>query len=312
MTPPRSSSCSIPLALALAATTGCEIEMTLGELDDTSTTAAAGDGTEASSSATSSASNTSGVAEDTSSGVAEDTSGVAEDTSSDTDETAGAVCNPPPEDFWINVILNDEPVERDPYYRFVDADCVVQGVVEDGIYRIYTFECDEGGIPVPHELQAGSSAGPLELPLTAGTPVHLQLFKDYPIDFGGLPYVMVRDAAGDLVLGYYGGGSVPAEVGNVDAWFAPLAFELAFGDCEPEPFEEPGTMFIIDPCPAVRTRLAVDFQLGDEGIHLLDHTSGQLGPLSLFVASARHLDPVGEDTCGFAPDGFSFVAYREK
>jgi hypothetical protein len=107
----------------------------------------------------------------------------------------------------------------------------------------------------------------------------------------------------------YGGGEIPPMLGiDVAPWFSPITYALSFGDCDPEPYEAPG-MFIEEPCPAQRTRLAVDFLIGDDGIHLLDRTSGPLGPFSLFVTSARHLDPQG-DSCDLPLDAFSFVVYR--
>lgn len=304
MTRARSSNPTVSLlTLALAAASGCEIDMKLGELDDTSTSASATDDAMEASSAgsTSAASGNSGVAEDTG----------GSETGSETDETAGEACLPPPEALTFQVYFDEEPPAEDVWELVVDADCVVAGVADEGDIRFYSFECDEGDdLPVSHQLEVRRSTGPIDLPMAAGTPVHVQVARDYPIDSGGFNYVVVRDAAGELVLGWYGGGIVPEDLGvDVEAWFAPLEYALAFGDCEPVPYEDPGGSFIVDPCPAAETRLAVGFQLGDEGIHLLERTSGQLGPLSLFVPYARHLDPVAE--CHLPLDAFAFVAFRE-
>ncbi len=269
--------------------------------DTTSTTGDPG----ATSSVPASSSGTLGPTDGTSS------SGGTGSTASDTDATAGAVCEPLPEDLQVRVFINDEDPPEGSFYLVVDADCVVQTVVDAGDLRTYALECDEGGTPVPHEIEVTRSSGPIDLPMAAGTTVHLQVAKSFPIDYGGFSYLVVRDEAGDLILGHYDGGPVPPELGiDVDPWFAPLTFALAFGDCEPEPYEPPGS-FLAPPCAGPRTRLAVDFALGDESIHLLDETSGQLGPLSLFVSYARHLDPV-EDMCDLSIDAFGFVAYRER
>lgn len=307
MTPARSLLRSSPLlALALTMATGCEVDKLLGELDDTSATGSTGDGTGAPSSSSGPASG-SGVAEDTSSGAPEGTSGGGE-TSSDTDGTAGAVCDPPPESLVINVDFEAEAIPESGEL-VVDASCVVQGMVENGDTRSYTVECDEDGVAAVHELVVRRSTGPIDLPLTVGTPIHLQVARNYPIDSGLYLHVVIRDAAGELVLGQRSGRTEPGLDVDVDAWFAPLEYALAFGDCEPEPYEDPGGSFIVDPCPGAETRLAVDFQLGDDAIHLLELTSGQLGPLSIFVTSARHHPP--EEGCPLPVDRFSFVAYRE-
>lgn len=306
------------LALVLTAVTGCEIDMSLGELGDTSTstttaTTAAGEASTSSSASASSA--TSSGADETSSDGGTTSSGTGA-SSSDTGEATGTAeaCLPLPESSSIYVDMDVEQPDPDVYEVVVEADCVVTSVIVRANLRAYTLECDEGlGMPVPHELEVRRNSGPPppDLPMAVGTPVHLQLAKDYPIDSGGFTYVVVRDAAGELVLAWYGGGNVPGDLGvDLEAWFAPLEVALAFGDCEPEPYEEPGNMFIIDPCPAVETRLALDFQLGDEGIHLLDGTSGQLGPLTLLVTRALHLEPV--EDCGFEGDTFSFVAHRTR
>lgn len=309
MTLVRSSLRSAPLlALALAAVTGCEIAMTLGDLDDTSTGAAATDDDPGGSSSSSGASSgTTGMAEGTTFGgettFGETTFGETTDTGQD------PACIPPPETVIFYVYANEETVTRPPFYTVVEADCVVQGVSQDGNIGTYTLECDEDGVPTPHELEVVRNTGPLALPMEAGTPVHLQVAMDFPIDYGGFTYIVVRDAAGELILGYYGGGTLPEGIGvDLAAWFAPLEFALAFGDCDPVPYEDPGISFIQPPCPADRTPLAVDFQLGPDEIHLIEENGGQLGPLSLFVTSARHLDPLGE--CDSAIDAFSFVAYR--
>lgn len=295
--------CSSLLALALTTATGCEIDMSLGELDDTSTGAAAtGDGPGASSSGSSS--DTTGMAEGTTFGGETTVDGETTDTGQN------AACIPPPVVIF-NIYANEETVTRPPFYTVVEADCVVQAVSYDDSRGTYTLECDEGGVPTPHELEVvRNPGGPLALPMEAGTPVHLQVAMDFPIDYGGFRYIVVRDAAGELILGYYGGGTLPDDAGvDLAAWFAPLEFALAFGDCEPVPYEDPGISFIQEPCPAARTPLAVGFQLGADEIHLIERNGGQLGPLSLFVTNARHLDPVGE--CDFPIDAFSFVAYRE-
>lgn len=304
MTHPRASArAPSTLVFVLAAATGCEIDMKLGDLDDTSTSAATGDDPGASSSSSGPSSGTTDMAEGTTFGGETTVDGETTDTGQN------PACIPPPDVIIFYVYANEETVTRPPFYTVVEADCVVQSVGYDGNIGTYTLECDEGGVPMPHELEVVRNTGPLDLPMEAGTPVHLQVAMDFPIDYGGFSYIVVRDAAGELILGYYGGGTLPDGIGvDLAAWFAPLEFALAFGDCEPVPYEDPGMSFIQPPCPADRTPLAVDFQLGPDEIHLIEENGGQLGPLSLFVTSARHLDPLGE--CDSAIDAFSFVAYR--
>lgn len=305
MTLTRPMGLPLARALVLVAITGCQLDIDLGDPDDPSTTGSTGQGAGASSSSGAPGS------DDTGSPGSDGTpdTGAPGDTETQGDTEPTATCLPPPEDVVIQVFVDVPTVMRDPFYATIDAACVVQGVMEDGDRRTYPLECDEGGEPVPRVLEVLRSPGPIELPVAAGTPVHLQLVQDFPIDYGGFRYIVVRDAAGELLLGAYGGGLVPESAGiDVDEWFAPLTYALAFGDCEPEPYEDPGGSFIVEPCPAARTRLALDFQLGDASIHLLEGTSGPLGPLVLEVTSARHLDPVGE--CDFPLDAFSFVAHR--
>lgn len=293
---------------------GCEIDMKLGELDDPSTSAASttdDDPDGSSTASTTAASGHTGVAEDTSTGSA--TSGGLE-TTDDAGDTGAEVCMPLPEDLGVFVNFDAEPA-FDNWDVTMEADCTVVSVSERGNERRYLLECDEGGnAPVNHLLVVERTSGPIDLPLAAGTPIHLQVNKVDPIDTPNYHFIVVRDAAGEIVLARYQGDPALSKIPvDLDAWFAPLEHSLAFGDCEPVPPEDGGGMFIMDPCPAAETRLALDFQLGDETIHLLEHTSGQLGPLSLWVASARHLDPVGKQAEGCHPriDDYSFVAYRE-
>lgn len=305
------------VALALTAASGCQIDMKLGELDDPSSSS---DGMGSVTSTTADPGN-SGV-EDTSTGSATSmgplTSGDAETTAAtttdETTDTAAEACLPLPELLRVSVEIDVE-VPLGVWELSLDADCTVMSVTDDEDARLYAIECDEdGNAPVPHLLEVERSSGPIDLPLAVGTSIHVQVEKCYPIDYGCYDYIVVRDAAGELVLGRYDGYPVnPAVDVDVDAWFAPLEYGLGFGDCEPVPYVDMGGSFIVDPCPAAETRLAVDFQLGDEGIHLLDRTSGQLGALSLVVTGARHLDPVeGEEWCGEPVDTFAFVAYREE
>jgi hypothetical protein len=305
MTSLRAALRTSSIALSLTVAPGCEIDMSLGDLDDD--TSSTGDDGPASST-------TSGGAEGTGIDVAESTgtdSGAASDTdgttSLDSGDTDDAVCGPPPERVSFDVDFDPEAFP-DSGELAVDADCVIQGVAD---VRTYAIECNEGGMAVPHELTVRRTSGPLDLPLAVGASFHLQAYREYPIDGLIRRYVAVRDTAGELVLGWNNDGTPPANLGfDVDAWFAPLEYALAFGDCEPVPPEEPGTMFIIDPCPTPETRLAVDFQLGDDGIHLFEGISGQLGQLSLFVNEARHYDAGGD--CPFPVDTLSFIAFREK
>ncbi|MCX4241351.1 hypothetical protein [Paraliomyxa miuraensis] len=239
------------------------------------------------------------------------TVGSADETSSGTgiDPTAGSVCEPQPEDLTFYVSISPYEPPEGTFFLTIDAACVVQGVTDEGDVRTFALECDEDGMMVPHDLEVVHGNGPLDLPMTVGTPIHLRVAKDFPIDYGGFTYIVVRSETDELLLGYYGGGEIPPMLGvDVDPWFAPLTYALAFGDCDPEPYEEPG-MFIQEPCPAQLTRLAVDFLIGDDGIHLLDRTSGQLGPWSLFVLGARHLDPQ-MGSCDLPIDAFAFVAYQ--
>ncbi len=220
----------------------------------------------------------------TTSGV-DDTAG----STGDIGETAGSVCDPQPESMNWWAYINDEK-PRDGFYIVIDADCIVQGVAEDGPARLYDLECDEGG-PVHHELEIVRNPGGVDLPMDVGTAIQLRVAKDFPIDTGGSNYIVVRDALGEILFGYYGGGTLPAELGvDLDQWFAPLAFTLVSGVCDPEPFEEPPSNFIQDPCPSIDTRLAIDFALGDAGIQLVDRTSGQLGEFDLFVNAAVNVD----------------------
>lgn len=303
-------------ALALTAATGCQIDMKLGELDDPSSSS---DGTGSATSTTEDPGH-SGVNEDTSAGSATSmgplTSGDTETTAApdETTDTAAEACLPLPESLFISVEIDVE-VPFEVSELSLDADCTVVSVTDDDDARLYGIECDEeGNAPVPHLLEVERSPGPIELPLAVGAAIHVQVEKCYPIDHGCYDYIVVRDMAGELVLGRYDGYPVnPAVEVDVDAWFAPLEYGLAFGDCEPVPYVDMGGSFIVDPCPAAETRLAVDFQLGDESIHLLAGTSGQLGALSFYVTGARHLDPVeGEEWCGQPVDTFSFVTYREE
>lgn len=308
MTSLRFTLCCSSLMLCLAAAPGCEIDIGLGDVDDSDSDASSGEGM--TSTTASSASTSTDTAEATS--AAEATSVAAdESTGGDEGETAAELCGPPYEDRIINIeVSGEEDPFTPPYYVLVDADCVVESVVEDADMHAYELVCDEDGTPVHRTLEALGSPEPIDLSLTTGTPVHLAMAHDFPIDYGGFSYVVIHDMAGEIVLAHFGGGSVPAEAGvDLAAWFAPLTHALVFGQCEPVPWEDPGMGFIQDPCPAARTRLSVGFELGRDALQLFERTSGQLGALSVLVTTARHLDPVGE--CDLPIDGYSFVAYRE-
>lgn len=179
----------------------------------------------------------------------------AETTGRDDTTTGGHRFCPGPMSGGIGTALDSEDQSE---HLSVDAACVIDDVtIVDAIARSYLMSCEERSGTAMHTLQIAADPA-VDLPLSIGDPVTLQVERTIPVDSAGYEHFAIHDADGELVIGLYGSLLEPDDV-DVHPWIAP--FELEFHDelCEIEPFDPPETDsagFIVVPCPAQTRRAA--------------------------------------------------------
>lgn len=203
---------------------------------------------------------------------------------------------------WIH-----EEASLDRWSFLLDATCVVDQVEEAGLGFAVGLLCDEGGdTPTERSIRL-TSAVAQPAPLLVGETVRAQLYRDFLAPTSS--YARLSGPQGATLVAYYQWPlrvSVPRVVGT---WFE-VSVEMFGANCTPAEPEEGGGMFVVDPCPAIETRLGVNLTWGGTDLSLAPGDLTEEGGV-VYAAAASQLDYV-DMSCGPTPSArISMVRLRE-
>lgn len=197
----------------------------------------------------------------------------------------------------LHAFVHDE-VGPDVFQLQVDATCDVVTVDPSEGVTSYELACDEGkAAPVVHTLSLSMPEGGGQ-PLAVDDTIHARIYREYPIDGPFATYVALTSEGDEPLVGYYEWPPRASVPDDVLAWFD-LELETFDAGCATELPEEmePGTAFIIDPCPAEETPMGIQLRWGADSVSLSPGEQQQVGP-RLYTGGVSTYTFVGEESCG--------------